>query len=95
VVRGEAGIGKSAVLGYAVQRVAPGMLVLRAMAGLGLPVDAVDPAEGTGLVRISGTTITFRHPLVRSALYQGAMLSQRQRVHAASGSASARRMFRL
>jgi predicted ATPase len=30
VVRGEAGIGKSAVLGYAVQRAAPGMLVLRA-----------------------------------------------------------------
>src|SRR5690242_5419389 len=30
VVRGEAGIGKSAMLGYAVQRVAPGVLVLRA-----------------------------------------------------------------
>ena len=30
VVRGEAGIGKSALLGYAVQRVAPGVLVLRA-----------------------------------------------------------------
>jgi len=57
--------------------------VLRAMAGLGLPLDALDPAEGTALIRISGTTITFRHPLVRSALYQGATLSQRQRVHAA------------
>jgi hypothetical protein len=30
VVRGEAGIGKPAVLGYAVQRAAPGMLMLRA-----------------------------------------------------------------
>jgi AAA ATPase domain len=30
VVRGEAGIGKSALLGYAMQRAAPGMLVLRA-----------------------------------------------------------------
>jgi DNA-binding CsgD family transcriptional regulator len=57
--------------------------VLRAMAGLGLPVDALDPAEGAGLARISGATISFRHPLVRSALYQGATLSQRQRVHAA------------
>jgi DNA-binding CsgD family transcriptional regulator len=57
--------------------------VLRAMAGLGLPVDALDPAEGAGMVRISGTAITFRHPLVRSALYQGATLSRRQRVHAA------------
>jgi len=57
--------------------------VLRAMARLGLPVDALDPAEGAVLVQISGATITFRHPLVRSALYQGATLSQRQRVHAA------------
>jgi hypothetical protein len=30
VVRGEAGIGKSALLGYAVRRATPGMLVLRA-----------------------------------------------------------------
>jgi DNA-binding CsgD family transcriptional regulator len=57
--------------------------VLRAMAGLGLPIDALDPAEGAGLARISGTAIAFRHPLVRSALYQGATMSQRQRVHAA------------
>ena len=61
--------------------------VLRAMAGLGLPVDGLDPAEGAGLVRIAGTTITFRHPLVRSALYQGATMSQRQRVHAALAAA--------
>jgi DNA-binding CsgD family transcriptional regulator len=57
--------------------------VLRAMAGLGLPPDALDPAEGAALIRIYGTTMTFRHPLVRSALYQGATMSQRQRVHAA------------
>jgi AAA ATPase domain len=57
--------------------------VLRAMAGLGLPVDALDPAEGAGLARIAGTAIALRHPLVRSALYQGATMSQRQRVHAA------------
>jgi DNA-binding CsgD family transcriptional regulator len=57
--------------------------VLRAMAGLGLSADALDPAERAGLVRIVGRTMTFRHPLVRSALYQGATLGQRQRVHAA------------
>jgi hypothetical protein len=57
--------------------------VLRALAGLGLGSDVLDLAEAVGLIRISGRTIAFRHPLVRSALYQGATLSQRQRAHAA------------
>jgi DNA-binding CsgD family transcriptional regulator len=57
--------------------------VLRAAAGLQLPPEALDPALQAGLIRVTGTTITFRHPLVRSALYQAATLSQRQRVHAA------------
>jgi DNA-binding CsgD family transcriptional regulator len=57
--------------------------VLRAVAGLGLPPDALDPAEGAGLIRTAERRVTFRHPLVRSALYQGATASQRQRVHAA------------
>src|SRR5262249_8625291 len=61
--------------------------VLRAAAGLDLPSDALDPAEAAGLIRIVGQTITFRHPLVRSALYQGATHSQRQRGHAALASA--------
>jgi DNA-binding CsgD family transcriptional regulator len=57
--------------------------VLRAAAGLRLPPDALDPAQQAALIRVAGGTITFRHPLVRSALYQAATLSQRQRVHAA------------
>jgi DNA-binding CsgD family transcriptional regulator len=61
--------------------------VLRAAATLELPADALDPAEGSGLIRITGKTIAFRHPLVRSALYRGATLSQRQQVHAALASA--------
>jgi DNA-binding CsgD family transcriptional regulator len=61
--------------------------VLRAAATLELPAAALDPAEGSGLIRITGKTITFRHPLVRSALYQGATLSQRQQAHAALASA--------
>jgi DNA-binding CsgD family transcriptional regulator len=61
--------------------------VLRAAGGLGLPPDALDPAEAAGLIRVTGQTITFRHPLVRSALYQGATLGRRQRVHAALASA--------
>ena len=61
--------------------------VLLAASALGLPSDALDPAEAVGLVRVTGQTITFRHPLVRSALYQGATHSQRQRVHAALAAA--------
>jgi DNA-binding CsgD family transcriptional regulator len=57
--------------------------VLRAAAGLGLPAGPLDPAQQAGLVQVTGATITFRHPLVRSALYQAATLSQRQLVHAA------------
>ena len=57
--------------------------VLRAAAGLRLSADTLDPAQQAALIQINGATITFRHPLVRSALYQTATLSQRQRVHAA------------
>jgi DNA-binding CsgD family transcriptional regulator len=56
--------------------------VLAAAAALKLPADALDPAEQSGLIRTTDKTITFRHPLVRSALYQGATLSQRQQAHA-------------
>jgi DNA-binding CsgD family transcriptional regulator len=57
--------------------------VLRAAAGLQLAPDALDPAQQAALIRITGATISFRHPLVRSALYQAATLSQRQQVHEA------------
>jgi hypothetical protein len=58
-------------------------VILRAIAELELPTDALDPAERTGLVEIAGAVLSFRHPLVRSALYESAPLSQRQLVHAA------------
>jgi DNA-binding CsgD family transcriptional regulator len=61
--------------------------VLRAAAGLGLPADGLDPAQEAALIQVTGVRITFRHPLVRSALYQAATLAQRQRVHAALAAA--------
>ena len=57
--------------------------VLRAAAGLGLTAGALDPAERVGLIRTSDGVIGFRHPLVRSALCDAALLGQRQRAHAA------------
>src|SRR6516162_3558541 len=63
--------------------------VLRAAAALQLPAHALDPAQHAALIRVTGGTITFRHPLVRSALYQAAALGERQRVHAALAGALA------
>ena len=63
--------------------------VLRAAAGLQLPADALDHAQKAALIQITGAMITFRHPLVRWALYQAATLSQRRRVHAALSGALA------
>jgi hypothetical protein len=57
--------------------------VLGAAERLRLPADALDPAETAGLIRAVGGVLTFRHPLVRSVLYEGAPLRQRQRAHAA------------
>jgi ATP/maltotriose-dependent transcriptional regulator MalT len=57
--------------------------VVHAAASTRLPADALDPAEVAELIQISRGSVTFRHPLVRSALYDGATQSRRQRAHAA------------
>ena len=62
-------------------------VTLRAAAELELPQDALDPAEETGLVRIDGAVLSFRHPLVRSVVYESATFGQRQRTHAALAAA--------
>jgi len=62
-------------------------VTLRAAAELDLPQDALDAAEQTGLVRTQGAFLTFRHPLVRSVVYESATLGQRQRIHAALAAA--------
>jgi hypothetical protein len=54
------------------------------MAGdrLGLSLEDLAPAEADGLVRLDGH-VTFRHPLVRSAIYRSAAAADRHAVHAA------------
>jgi len=54
--------------------------VAAAAAVLGIDVDAGDLAEARNLVR-TDDRISFRHPLVRSAIYSGATGGQRRRVH--------------
>jgi predicted ATPase len=57
--------------------------VLHATHRLGARGEAMDAAERAELVEVRGPRIAFRHPLVRSAVYQGATLSQRQAAHLA------------
>ena len=61
--------------------------VLRAAADMRLPTEAFDPAEHEVLIRIAEGAIAFRHPLVRSAVYDRATVSHRQQVHTALASA--------
>ncbi|MEV0650703.1 AAA family ATPase [Phytomonospora sp. NPDC050363] len=62
-------------------------VVLAAAAALGVPADALEPAELAGLVRVTGGAVRFRHPLLRSAAYQGPPSSQRRAVHQALAAA--------
>jgi hypothetical protein len=55
----------------------------RVLEGAGLTVDSVTPAVDAQLVEIEGTVLRFRHPLVRSSIYQAASVSERQAAQAA------------
>jgi DNA-binding CsgD family transcriptional regulator len=57
-------------------------LVWRAAGRLGIPVQASTPALEAGLAEFGGR-VRFRHPLVRSAVYRSASLSDRRQLHAA------------
>jgi DNA-binding CsgD family transcriptional regulator len=57
-------------------------VIRRALAGAGLGDEAFAPAERDGLVRLEPGSITFRHPLIRSAVYASAAGPERRRAHA-------------
>jgi tetratricopeptide (TPR) repeat protein len=57
--------------------------VLRAAARLGAGADALDAAEEADLVQVRDAQIEFRHPLIRSAVYQAAPFSRRRAAHGA------------
>ena len=62
-------------------------LVWQAAGRLGIPVQAAAPAVDAGLVEF-GARVRFRHPLLRSACYRAASVTDRQAVHSALAEAT-------
>ncbi|MGW2479305.1 AAA family ATPase [Streptomyces sp. NPDC001571] len=58
-------------------------VVARALGALGLDLVALDEGTVSGLVQITGRMVTYRHPLIRSAVYSQAGPGERWQVHAA------------
>ena len=56
------------------------LLVWRAAERLGIGGDAATPATDAGLLEI-GARVRFRHPLVRSAIYEAATVTDRRSAH--------------
>lgn len=63
-------------------------LLWRAAARLGIPDDAVDPAEAAGLIELRGGRVYFRHPLLRAALHSLGTVAERRGMHAALADAT-------
>jgi DNA-binding CsgD family transcriptional regulator len=62
-------------------------LLWRAAEELDIPLEALAPATAADLIRV-GTRVTFRHPLLRSAIYSGASAEARRTVHRALADAT-------
>ena len=66
------------------ERLAP---VARAADALALPLDGLAEAERAGLVAVRDARLEFRHPLVRSAIYNAASVIERSAAHRALAAA--------
>lgn len=62
--------------------------VASAVRSIGLTAAAFDPAERAGLISIVDGAAEFRHPLLRSVIYQRATGEQRRTAHAALAAVS-------
>jgi DNA-binding CsgD family transcriptional regulator len=71
----------------AVEPVGEPALLWRAAERLGIGVDAATPARSDGLLAV-GARVSFRHPLVRSAVYRAASPQDRRAVHQALADAT-------
>jgi DNA-binding CsgD family transcriptional regulator/tetratricopeptide (TPR) repeat protein len=64
----------------AAEPVGDAALFLSAAGRLGIPVDALAPAEAAGVIEF-GPRMRFHHPLMRSAAYRAADLTERRAIH--------------
>ncbi|HXO07528.1 MAG TPA: helix-turn-helix transcriptional regulator, partial [Solirubrobacteraceae bacterium] len=62
-------------------------LLVRASEEIGVPINELSPAEADGLLEL-GTQVTFRHPLLRSAIYLAAPPDERRSAHQALAAAT-------
>jgi DNA-binding CsgD family transcriptional regulator len=62
-------------------------LLWRAAGTLGIPAEAAGPAEADGLLDL-GVQVTFRHSLLRSAIYRAAAADERRSAHLALAAAT-------
>jgi DNA-binding CsgD family transcriptional regulator len=62
-------------------------LLIRAAEELAVPIDRLSGAEADGLLEL-GAQVTFRHPLLRSAIYRAAPSDERRAVHQALAAAT-------
>ena len=77
-----------ALLITAVLGLSDSLIVRRALHEAGLEMSSLEPAEDLGFISIlPDQGVTFRHPLVRSAVIRRATPSQRRRAHAYSAAA--------
>ena len=81
--------GRRLLLVAAAEPVGDPLLLWRAAERLGIAPGAAEAAEAEGLLAIGGR-VTFRHPLVRSAMYRSAVAEDRRAVHLALAEATDR-----
>jgi DNA-binding CsgD family transcriptional regulator len=75
------------LLAAAAEPIGDPTLLWRAADQLGVPIEAAGPAEAARLLAL-GARVTFRHPLMRSAIYRAAPAEDRQSVHRALAEAT-------
>jgi len=63
------------------------MLLVRASDEIGVPIHELSAAEADGLLEL-GVQVTFRHPLLRSAIYRAARSEERRVAHGALAAAT-------